>query len=500
MLNSSLHTSRSAKKLACPVLLLFGAIFAWYQSSAQTGDEARINRVINGLRLPVAIKGQPPATFTLANEMSENHVPGVSIAVVDNGRIAWARGFGIREAGSNSPVTPETLFEAQSISKAVTTTACLRLVISGKLSLDKPVNEYLKSWKIPPNEYQDTQQVTLRRILSHSSGLTVGGFEGYRYGDSIPTLLQILNGQKPANNPPIRVDFTPGSRSRYSGGGMEVLQQLLIDVTGQSFPNLMQHLVLTPSGMKLSTFQQPLPRALWADAATGHDSDGNVIRGKWPIHPEMAAGGLWTTPEDLARWAIEVSQAWNGTTSKLLSRTVATEMLTVQMEPYGLGVELQGAGTALEFSHAGSNHGFRAMLVMFPAVGKGAVIMANGDRADGIISNLITAIATEYGWPGRTQTERESVSLSAVQRDALLGVYSLPAAPTGESVTFEVTQSGNQLYGQFKGLGPRAPLRLFPASATNLFSPYGLEITFSLDASGKATTLQFGQIVGKRVQ
>ena len=357
----------------------------------------------------------------------------------------------MRETGSKEPVSTSTLFEAQSISKAVTATATLVLVNSGQLSLDESPNTYLKSWKLPYNEYQAHEKVTLRRILSHSAGLTVGGFAGYRTGDALPTLLQILNGEKPANNLPVRVDSIPGSISRYSGGGAEVMQQLLMDVNGQSFPILMKRLVLEPAGMTLSTFQQPLPEARWPEAATGHDGQGVVIKGKWPIHPEMAAGGLWTTPTDLAKWALEIAKAWNGNESKLFSKSIATEMLTVQKAPYGLGLELAGTGESLEFSHGGSNSGFRAFAVMFPAVGKGAVVMANGDRADFIIANLLTAIASEYHWPTRMQTEREVVPLSNAQLYALVGVYSLPPGPSGELVTYEVTREGNRLFTELKG-------------------------------------------------
>ncbi len=216
-------------------------------------------------------------------------------------------------------MTPSTQFEAQSISKAVAATATLVLVNSGRLSLDESPNSYLKSWKLPYNEYQAREKVTLRRILSHSSGLNVGGFSGYRTGDALPTLLQILNGEKPANNPPIRVDFTPGSISRYSGGGAELMQQLLMDVTGQPFTELMKRLVLAPSGMTLSAYEQPLPESRWSEAASGHDGEGAVIKGKWPIQPEMAAGGLWTTPTELAGWALELTNAWRGNESKLFS-------------------------------------------------------------------------------------------------------------------------------------------------------------------------------------
>jgi CubicO group peptidase (beta-lactamase class C family) len=490
---------QGAKKLAViSIMLLAAAGIAKPQTGGDASGEARIERVLNGLRPPIAIKGRPPVRWTLAERMAEGHVPGLSVTVIDNGRIAWARGFGVKEAGTNEPVTTSTLFEAQSISKAVTATATLVLVNSGRLSLSETPNAYLKSWKLPYNEYQAQEKVTLRRILSHSSGLNVGSFAGYRTGEALPTLLQILNGQKPANNPPVRVEFTPGSMFRYSGGGAEVMQQLLMDVTGQPFPELMKRLVLAPAGMTLSTYEQPLPEARWSEAASGHDGEGAVIKGKWPIQPEMAAGGLWTTPTDLARWALEITKAWTGNGSKLFSKSIATEMLTVEKAPYGLGVEVQGTGPSLEFSHAGSNSGFRALVVMLPAVGKGAVIMANGDRADFVIRNLITTIASEYNWPARMQTEREVVSLSNAQLDALVGIYSLPPGPSGAPVTYEVTREGNKLFTELKGLGSYRKGEIFPASATSFFSLVGLDVNFTLDSSGRATSLKMGEIRGIR--
>ena len=495
------RTSISAKNLACMLTLLLAvAGLAKPQTGREASQEARIERVLSGLRPPIAIKGQPPVRWTLAERMADSHVPGLSIAVIDDGKIIWARGFGVREAGTNEPVTTSTLFEAQSISKAVAATATLVLVNSGRLSLDESPNAYLKSWKLPYNEYQAHEKVTLRRILSHSSGLNVGGFAGYRTGEAIPTLLQILNGEKPANNLAVRVDFTPGSKFRYSGGGAEVMQQLLMDVTGQQFPELMKRLVLTPVGMTSSTYEQPLPQTRWAEAASGHDGEGAGIKGKWLIQPQIAAGGLWTTPTDLAKWALAITRAWKGEQNELFSKHTATEMLTVQKAPYGLGVEVQGVGPSLEFSHGGSNLGFRAQVVMFPAVGKGAVIMANGDRADWVIGNLIRSIASEYHWPALTQTEREVVPLSTTQLDALVGVYSLPPGPSGEVVTYEISRTGNRLFAEFKGLGSYPKYELFPSRATSFFSTIGLDINFTLDASGRATSLKMGDIPGTRKQ
>ena len=492
---------QSAKNLALALILFsIATSLATPQPTHQESEEVRIERVLSGLRAPIAIKGQPAERWTLAEGMAQSHLPGITVAVIDNDQIAWARGFGVKEAGTTDPVTTSTLFQAQSISKAVTATATLVLIESGRLSLDESPNVYLKLWKLPYNDYQAREKVTLRRILSHSSGLNVGSFAGYRIGEPLPTLLQILNGEKPANNPPIRVDFIPGSKSRYSGGGAEVMQQLLTDVTGEPFPQLMSRLVLTPVGMTLSTYEQPLPQARWVEAASGHAGGGAVMKGRWLIQPQLAAGGLWTTPTDLAKWALEITKAWKGERNKLFSKRIATEMLTVQKPPYGLGVEVQGTGSSLQFSHGGSNLGFRAQLVMFPAVGKGAVIMANGDRADWVIGNLIRSIASEYDWPALKQAEREAVPLSAAQLDAVIGVYLLPPGPSGEPVTYEITRTGNKLFAELKGLGSYPRYELFPSSATSFFSTIGLDVNFTLDASGRATSLRMGDVPGTRKQ
>jgi hypothetical protein len=259
----------------------------------------------------------------------------------------------------------------------------------------------------------------------------------------------------------------------------------------------MAGLVLTPVGMTVSTFEQPLPEARRAEAASGHDGEGVVIKGRWLIQPQLAAGGLWTTPTDLAKWALAITKAWEGEQNELFSKQIATEMLTVQTAPYGLGVEVQGTGPSLEFSHGGSNLGFRARLVTFPAVGKGAVIMANGDRADWVIGNLIRSLASEYNSPALTQTEREVVSLGTAQLDALIGVYSLPPGPSGEPDTYEITRSGESLFAELKGLASYPKHELFPSSATSFFSVSGLNVDFTLDG-GRATSLTMGEIPGRR--
>ena len=204
-------------------------------AEASTPDTARIERVLSGLRPPLEVTGRPTVKWTLAERMAYHEVPGVSIAVISGGRVEWARGIGVKEAGKADSITPTTLFQAASISKPVAATGMLRLVERGTLQLDTNVNGYLKSWKVPENKFTTTEKVTLRRIASHTAGLTVHGFPGYSPTDPIPTVVQVLDGAKPANTRPVRVDTTPGAISRYSGGGTTIMQQLLVDVTGKPF-------------------------------------------------------------------------------------------------------------------------------------------------------------------------------------------------------------------------------------------------------------------------
>lgn len=220
--------------------------------------------------------------------MSAYRVPGVSIAIIHNGSIEWAQGFGAAQVGGG-PVTTETLFQAGSISKPVAAMAALHLVEKGTLALDSDVNQALTSWKIPASAAAPGAVVTLRELLSHTAGLTVHGFPGYAAGTPIPTLVQVLDGEKPANTAPVRLEAAPGSRWKYSGGGYTVMQQLLLDVSHQPFPKLMHDTVLAPIGMTRSTYEQPLPTELRSGAATPYKANGAPVEGGFHIYPEMAA-------------------------------------------------------------------------------------------------------------------------------------------------------------------------------------------------------------------
>ena len=329
--------------------------------------------------------------------LAEHRVPGLSFAVFEAGQISQARSYGYANAAGKFPVTSGTLFQSASISKCLTALAALRLVDQGRLALDADVNDRLQSWKIPATEFTPKEQVTLRRLLSHQAGINVHGFAGYATGQPLPTLTQILNGTPPANNSAIRVDTIPGTQPRYSGGGYMVLQQLLTDVTGQPFPDLMQEIVLQPLGLTASSFAQPWPVSLEKLAAIGHDKNGQPIPGGAHCYPEMAAAGLWTTPTDLARFALCIQDALAGRLGAILSSGLAREMLTVQAGVYGLGPSITGSGPARKWFHSGRNAGFDAVLLVGAETGKGVVIMTNANVNSQVINTILKAIGAMTG-------------------------------------------------------------------------------------------------------
>jgi len=341
--------------------------------------------------------GTPIPEDALGTELEQHRVPGLSIAVVHHGRIDWAKGYGVLEDGKPDRVDTTTLFQAASISKPVSAVAALRMVEMGMLALDEDVNLRLSSWKVPRNEFTTGRPVTLRRLLSHSAGLTMHGVPEFGANDELPTLVEILDGSWSATADSVRPVYQPGTRFQYSGGGYIVLQVLMTDVSQRPFESLADDLVLRPARMVSSTFEQPLPSELRSRAAVGHLANGTPLKGSWHTLPEQAAGGLWTTPRDLASLMIELWRSYHGESNKLLSQNLAREMLTRQIEDFGLGLSLPSTGV-FRFQHSGGNAGYRCFMVLSVEVPDGVVIMTNGDSGEQLIWEVFEVVALAYGW------------------------------------------------------------------------------------------------------
>ena len=343
--------------------------------------------------------------------MKKHRVPGISIAVIEDYKLVCAKGYGVRRKDWSEPVTARTLFMAGSISKPVAAVGALSLVEQGKLNLDDDVNLKLRSWKVPENQYTREHRVTLGLLLDHTGGFSGGDFfPGYASSVSIPSLLQILDGRPPATNPPAHVAHVPGTKWEYTGDGYLVIQQLIMDASGQPFPEFMRTAVFERLGMHDTTYEEPLPAERAAMAAAGTIIDGEAVKGGWHTNPEMAAGGLWSTPTDLATLAIELALSEQGKANRVLSRTVARDMLTAHWSQdvvniLGTKDDRDGMGYGFfvgksngRFGHIGGNVGYQATLVMFADTGSGVAIMTNSDVGLTVGNVLLDRIAEVYGW------------------------------------------------------------------------------------------------------
>ncbi len=389
---------------------------------------------------------------TIEDRLAAHHVPGLSLAVIEGGVVVHASGHGVRRTGAPDQITPQTLFQACSISKPIAALAMLRLVERGTLDLDADVNDRLTSWRLPANgDWQP--RVTLRQIASHTAGLTTSGFPGYRRDEPLPSLHDILTGTAPANTFGVRVDTVPGTQFRYAGGGTTVMHQLLEDVTGTPLPELLQELVLEPLGMRDSSYVQPLPEALHDRAACAHLRDGSVVPGGWHVYPEMAAAGLWTTPADLARYAIGVQRCIAGEAGALLSTELAETMLTPQvdsgrphLEHLGLGPFLGGSDSSRRFGHGGGNEGFKCQLVAYVEHGLGIAVMTNSDNGNALCGEVADAVATAFEWPDWPAMAGDVAAPNLAALDRCAGAYELRPG-----VVFDVARHGLDLAVTFPG-------------------------------------------------
>ncbi len=455
--------------------------------------EAALREVERRLVPPTSAAAAP-----LGERMAHYAVPGVALALIAESEIAVEGAYGVKEAGSNDPVTAATRFQACSISKPVAVLGMLRLVERGVLDLDADVNDVLTSWRVPPNASWQPR-VTLRQIASHTAALTVGGFPGYRRGAALPTLTEILTGASPANTAGIRVDTLPGVELRYAGGGITVLQQVLEDVTGRPFADLMQELVLEPLAMSCSSYTQPLPDELHDQAATAHGSDGVPVEGAWHVYPELAAAGLWTTPGDLARFAIAVQRAAAAAPGAILGPALTESMLTHHAGPtsrlggldsLGLGLFLRSPDAAW-FGHSGGNEGFKCHLIAHRQAGCGLAVMTNGDRGHALVAEILDAVAEAMEWPDWEASGPANDAEPVRPLDALTGVYELrPCA------TIEVARQGDEL--AVAALG-QPPIRFVRLSETE-FGSFAVETILAFDAEGLVLRQNGGELRCRRVE
>ncbi|WP_460585129.1 serine hydrolase domain-containing protein [Hymenobacter arcticus] len=437
-------------------------------STTKPVASTRVAGVEQGLLTAVVAGSAPPTKYSLAERMRFFNVPGVSITVFERGKVAWRRGYGWADAAQQRPVTPETQFQAASISKSITAFAVLKLVAQGRLNLDQDANTYLKDWKIPESEFTQQEKATVRRLLGHTAGLPDDGFLGYSKSETIPSATQVLNGL--GHSPKLTVVAVPGSKFAYSGGGYLVLQKVVEDVSGQPFAEFVQQQVFKPLGMAHSTFG-PAPAA---NASLAYGRDGQACPGGWRVYPELGPAGLWTTPTDLATFSLAVQQAATGGPHAALPAPLAQAMLTPGPGSYGLGMVVRGKGPQRRFFHAGSNPGgYECLMMNYPEKGVGIVIMTNSSQGGTLRDEVVRAFTAEYG-----------IDDSQPQRVALIALPTATlAAYTGR---YQFEKMGN--YYLTMSLDPDNHLVLLDPNdgKKNVFLPTGTDSFIDMNSGEKA--------------
>lgn len=446
--------------------------------------EERIRKVENSLSGWVWMEDSIN-TWNLERRMKEQNIHGLSIAVINNGKLEWAKGYGFADTATKKPVTTETLFQAGSISKSLNSLGILKLVQEKKVDLHADINNYLRAWKFPYDSISKNKKITLANLLSHSAGLTIHGFPGYPTDDTIPSLQQILDGLTPANTKAVRSMFEPGLRFRYSGGGTTISQLLLMDITGEAYDAYMWKNVLKPLGMEMSSYAQPPAPVMQKYLATGYKLNGEEVKGKYHIYPEQAAAGLWTNPTDLSKWMIETQLSYAGKSSKVLS----PEITRLQLTPYidsalGLGVFLENHGGEKYFGHNGSDQGFLSLAKASIDGGRGVVIMINSNNGR-VLNEVLNSVASVYGWKDFYRpVKKKVVKVDDSVIDSYAGDYLL------ENDTVTISRTGAEC---FLTINRSAKFKIYFNANDEFFSPglNQLEFKIEKDETGKVKEFYF---------
>ncbi|REH01045.1 serine hydrolase [Flavobacterium aquicola] len=344
--------------------------------------------------------------WSLKERMAYYEVNAVSIAVIKDYKVEWAKAYGYADLSEKRLATVQTLFQAASISKSLNSLGILKLAEEGRLGLDNDINNYLKDWKFPYDSISKGKKITIANLLNHTAGLSVHGFGGYQKGKDLPTTIQILNGVKPSNSNAVRSVFEPRLKFQYSGGGTTITQLILENTTGEKYEEYMLKNVLTPLEMNSSSYNQPPVKGKENLLATAYNLDKEV-KGKYHIYPEKAAAGLWTNPTDLAKYIIDTQLSLLGKSNKILSKEMTAKRLDNNFGVF----ENDFKGTKY-FGHSGGNEGFVCYYVGSLEDGNGIAVMTNG-RMFPIINEIVSSIASLNNWKNYpVEPQKESIALT----------------------------------------------------------------------------------------
>ena len=475
----------SFKGISC--ILGIGAVIIFFASceTRESLTKKRITGVERSLLETVTIKETIPKKMDIMERMLYYRVPGVSLAVIDNYEIEWSKAYGVKEVDTSHLVNPTTLFQVGELGLPLTALGILHFVEKGDLNLDEDVNISLSSWKVPQNAKTQKTPLTLRHLLSHSSGATLKTLPGIKQGEALPTLDEILTGTGPAANSPMTIDFEPGSLIRPSMGGAVIIQQIIEDVVKKSFLSIMEEAVLEPLGLD-QTLYDPLPDKETVRAAYGHKRDGSLIEGKWLQQSVPAASGLWSTAEDLARLTLNIVKTAMGSEQSIISSQLARTMLTPSIGNRGLGFSIDDTGNNININIQGETEGYRAYAILYPQRGQGAVILANSVNGQFLIEEILRSISLVYEWPHFQPQIKPLYRLQPEVYQQYVGQYEV-------NPEYILTIAYEDYYLIIQPTG-QAPTRFFVENPTTFFStaPH-IQIRFDFDEQSRVIGLTLKQ-------
>ena len=419
-------------------------------------------------------------TQTLSQQMEKYKIPGVSIAVIKNNKLEWARGYGYADKEAKIPVTVQTLFQAASISKSLNAVGVMKLVQEEKLNLDNDINSFLSSWKFPYDSSKGKKTITIKHLLSHTAGLNRLGFRGYNPSSKLPNIVQILTGASPARNCRIKSIADAGSQHRYSNGGISITQLIVSDITKTPYDQYMKKEVLNKLNMMESFYTTPPPIDKIKFLATGYNKKRHV-KGKYRIYPDQAPSSLWTNPTELSNYIIEMQLAFAGKSEKVLNSQSVQKMFTHVMGGSALGVFLERKDSIEYFIHSGSTHGFKSVYIASVEEGNGAIVMVNSNNGK-ILDEIVNSISVLYGWKHSLKVFPKVVDVPAAILRSYTGVYKIDP-----NFSIRVRKKGDVLFAQGTDQGA---FPIYPEGTNKFFSKVGgIQIEFVKNTNGKVSKM-----------
>jgi len=446
----------------------------------ETITRSRIKSLEKGLYRAVYFKGQRPEKLKLLDRMAFYKVPGLSLAVMDNFRLEWAKIYGYKDIVQYQKLTPDTAFQVGDLSQPVSATVILCLVKENLLKLEEQLGPYFTEIALAGRKFKPSENISmsLASLLSHSAGFYPWTSSGYSRSSAVPDLAQVIRGEEPAQNYFIFRGFDPEAGVRFSDFNYVLLEKYLEDKTQKKLEELAKEKIFTRLSLNNTFFGLPVS----ADIASGHLREGPEVDGSWDRYPEQAARGLWSNPSDYLKFMVELIECAKGKKDGLLSTELARQMFSSQSPGTGYGFRLEGEHERFKIYLKGKTNGYNSALLVYPSLGQGVVIMTNSDNGGVLIDEILRGLSVIYDWPDFKPEEKTLYRLDPSIYKQYSGRYQV-----NDSYFLDVSYEDYYLIVHPTG---QSPTKFYVETQTIFFSvdPF-IRIKFNFDERNQVTGL-----------